>query len=213
MDAMILNHEPLLIVISSPSGAGKTSVCKMILEKDSGIQISISATTRKARQSEINGIDYNFISRDDFKKKIKDNQFLEYAEVFDNFYGSLTKEVEKITDLKKDVLFDIDWQGNQQLYQSRPSNLVSIFILPPSRSEIENRLKQRELESSDNDSIIDQRMLKFRDEISHWVEYDYVVVNSNLNTCAQEVLNIINAERKKRHRQIDLIDKVRELSS
>ena len=213
MDIVDLNHEPLLIVISSPSGAGKTSVCKMILENDTRIQISISATTRKARQNEINGIDYNFISRDDFQKKIKDNQFLEYAEVFDNFYGSLIKDVERITNIKKDVLFDIDWQGTQQLYQSKPSNLVSIFILPPSRSEIENRLKQRELDSGDDDSIIDQRMSKFKDEISHWVEYDYVVVNKNLDKCVQEVLNIINAERKKRHRQIDLIDKVRELTS
>ena len=213
MDIVDLNHEPLLIVISSPSGAGKTSVCKMILDNDTRIQISISATTRKARQNEINGIDYNFISRDDFQKKIKDNQFLEYAEVFDNFYGSLIENVERITNIKKDVLFDIDWQGTQQLYQSKPSNLVSIFILPPSRSEIENRLKQRELDSGDDDSIIDQRMSKFKDEISHWVEYDYVVVNKNLDTCVQEVLNIINAERKKRHRQIDLIDKVRELTS
>ena len=213
MDDVDLNHEPLLIVISSPSGAGKTSVCKMILDNDTRIKISISATTRKARQNEINGIDYNFISRDDFQKKIKDNQFLEYAEVFDNFYGSLIKDVERITNIKKDVLFDIDWQGTQQLYQSKPSNLVSIFILPPSRSEIENRLKQRELDSGDDDSIIDQRMSKFKDEISHWVEYDYVVVNKNLDTCVQEVLNIINAERKKRHRQIDLIDKVRELTS
>ena len=213
MDDVDLNHEPLLIVISSPSGAGKTSVCKMILDNDTRIQISISATTRKARQNEINGIDYNFISRDDFQKKIKDNQFLEYAEVFDNFYGSLIENVERITNIKKDVLFDIDWQGTQQLYQSKPSNLVSIFILPPSRSEIENRLKQRELDSGDDDSIIDQRMSKFKDEISHWVEYDYVVVNKNLDKCVQEVLNIINAERKKRHRQIDLIDKVRELTS
>jgi guanylate kinase len=133
--------------------------------------------------------------------------------VFDNFYGSLIENVERITNIKKDVLFDIDWQGTQQLYQSKPSNLVSIFILPPSRSEIENRLKQRELDSGDDDSIIDQRMSKFKDEISHWVEYDYVVVNKNLDKCVQEVLNIINAERKKRHRQIDLIDKVRELTS
>lgn len=208
-----LNHEPLLIVVSSPSGAGKTSVCREILKNNDSIQISISATTRKPRQNEVNGVDYNFISRDDFQKKIQDSQFLEYAEVFDNFYGSLSKDVEKITKSKKDVLFDIDWQGTQQLYQSKPNNLVSIFILPPSKDEIENRLRQRKVDSGDDESIINQRMSKFKDEISHWVEYDYVVINNNLDTCVDEILNIISVERKKRHRQIDLVDKVRELTS
>jgi len=208
-----LNHEPLLIVVSSPSGAGKTSVCREILKNNDSIQISISATTRKPRQNEVNGVDYNFISRDDFQKKIQDSQFLEYAEVFDNFYGSLSKDVEKITKSKKDVLFDIDWQGTQQLYQSKPNNLVSIFILPPSKDEIENRLRQRKVDSGDDESIINQRMSKFKDEISHWVEYDYVVINNNLETCVDEILNIISVERKKRHRQIDLVDKVRELTS
>ena len=146
-------------------------------------------------------------------KKIQDSQFLEYAEVFDNFYGSLSKDVEKITKSKKDVLFDIDWQGTQQLYQSKPNNLVSIFILPPSKDEIENRLRQRKVDSGDDESIINQRMSKFKDEISHWVEYDYVVINNNLETCVDEILNIIRVERKKRHRQIDLVDKVRELTS
>ena len=154
-----LNHEPLLIVVSSPSGAGKTSVCRKLLENNDNIQISISATTRKPRKNEVDGIDYNFISRDDFQNKVKNNEFLEYAEVFDNFYGSLSKDVEKITKSKKDVLFDIDWQGTQQLYQSKPINLVSIFILPPSRDEIENRLRQRKVDSGDDDSIIKNRMI------------------------------------------------------
>tara|TARA_B100000965_G_scaffold93612_1_gene76408 strand:+ start:144 stop:785 length:642 start_codon:yes stop_codon:yes gene_type:complete len=208
-----LNHEPLLIVVSSPSGAGKTSVCRRILENNDSIQISISATTRKPRKNEVDGIDYNFISREDFQNRIKNNEFLEYAEVFDNFYGSLIKDVEKITKFKKDVLFDIDWQGTQQLYQSKPSNLVSIFILPPSKDEIENRLRQRKVESGDDESIIDKRMSKFKDEISHWVEYDYVVINKNLETCVDEILNIIHVERKKRHRQLNLVDKVRNLTS
>jgi guanylate kinase len=203
----------LLIVVSSPSGAGKTSVCRKLLENNDNIQISISATTRKPRKNEVDGIDYNFISRDDFQNKIKNNEFLEYAEVFDNFYGSLIKDVEKITKSKKDVLFDIDWQGTQQLYQSKPSNLVSIFILPPSKDEIENRLRQRKVDSGDDESIINKRMSKFKDEISHWVEYDYVVINEDLGKCVNEISNIINTERKKRHRQIDLFDKVRELTS
>ncbi len=208
-----LNHEPLLIVVSSPSGAGKTSVCKKILENNDSIQISISATTRKPRQNEIDGVDYNFISRDDFENKILNDQFLEYAKVFENLYGSLIVDVEKITKSKKDVLFDIDWQGTQQLYQSKPNNLVSIFILPPSKDEIVNRLMQRKLDSGDDESIINQRMSKFNDEISHWVEYDYVVINNNLEMCVNEILNIISVERKKRHRQIDLVDKVRDLTS
>ena len=208
-----LNHEPLLIVVSSPSGAGKTSVCRKLLENNDNIKISISATTRKPRKNEVDGIDYNFISRDDFQNKIKNNEFLEYAEVFDNFYGSLIKDVENISKSKKDVLFDIDWQGTQQLYQSKPSNLVSIFIFPPSKDEIENRLRQRKVDSGDDESIINKRMSKFKDEISHWVEYDYVVVNSNLDTCVDEILSIINVERKKRRRQINLFNKVRELTS
>jgi len=213
MNDVNLNHEPLLIVVSSPSGAGKTSVCREILENDNFIRISVSATTRKARQNEINGRDYNFISRDVFLQKVKNNEFLEYAEVFDNLYGTLIKDVEQLTKSNNDVLFDIDWQGTQQLYQSKPSNLVSIFILPPSKSEIENRLRQRRADSGDDESIINQRMSKFKDEISHWVEYDYVVINENLENCVREILDIISAERKKRHRQIDLVKKVRELIS
>ena len=208
-----LNHEPLLIVVSSPSGAGKTSVCRKILENNISIQISISATTRKPRKNEVDGIDYNFISRDDFQNKIDNSQFLEYAEVFDNLYGSLIKDVEKITKSKKDVLFDIDWQGTQQLYQSKPSNLVSIFILPPSKDEIENRLRQRKDDSGDDESTINKRMSKFKDEISHWIEYDYVVINNNLETCVDEILSIIHVERKKRRRQLNLVNKVRELTS
>ena len=207
-----LNHEPLLIVVSSPSGAGKTSVCKKILQNDKSIQISISSTTRKERHNELDGVDYNFISREDFIQKVENNEFLEYAEVFDNLYGSLKEDVNKIAESKKDVLFDIDWQGTQQLYQSKPSNLVSIFILPPSKDEIESRLRQRRADSGDDESIINFRMSKFKDEISHWVEYDYVVINENLEICVKEILNIINVERKKRHRQTDLVDKVRELT-
>ena len=208
-----LNHEPLLIVVSSPSGAGKTSVCRKLLENNDNIKISISATTRKPRKNEVDGIDYNFISRDDFQNKIKNNEFLEYAEVFNNFYGSLIKDVEKIARSKKDVLCDIDWQGTQQLYQSKPSNLVSIFILPPSKEEIVYRLRQRKVDSGDDESIINNRMSKFKDEISHWVEYDYVVINNKLETCVEEILNIIHVERKKRRRQLNLVNKVRELTS
>ena len=208
-----LNHKPLLIIVSSPSGAGKTSVCRKILKNNDSIQISISATTRKPRKNEVDSIDYNFISRDDFQNKIKNDEFLEYAEVFDNFYGSLKEDVAKITKLKKDVLFDIDWQGTQQLYQSKPSNLISIFILPPSKAEIENRLRRRKVDSGDDESVIIKRMSKFKDEISHWVEYDYVVINKNLDACVKEISSIIQVERKKRQRQTNLADIVRDLTS
>ena len=207
-----MSHDPILIVISSPSGAGKSTVCRKILASDPSIQMSISATTRKARKDEINGEHYHFIDKKIFFEKIESNKFIEYAEVFDNLYGSLKSDVEKLTLSNKDVLFDIDWQGTQQLYQSKPSNLVSIFILPPSRDEIEKRLKQRQIESGDNQSMVDYRMSKFKDELSHWVEYDYVVTNENLEKCTNEILNIINCERLKRHRQSNLINKVRELT-
>ena len=143
-----LNHEPLLIVVSSPSGAGKTSVCRKLLENNDNIQISISATTRKPRKNEVDGIDYNFISREDFQNRIKNNEFLEYAEVFDNFYGSLIEDVENITRFKKDVLFDIDWQGFQQLKQSG-MDVVGIFILPPNKKELIRRLKKRGRDTSE----------------------------------------------------------------
>ena len=191
--------EPLMIIISSPSGAGKTSICKMILESEKNIKISISVTTRKPRQNESIGKDYFFISEDEFKNKIKKEEFIEYAKVFGNFYGSLRSDVNSLLSSGNDVLFDIDWQGAQQLLQSNPSNIISIFILPPSKEEILSRLKKRQQDSGDNDSLVIDRMSKFKDEVSHWVEYDYVVTNSDLNQCSEEIISIIKTERKKRY--------------
>lgn len=204
--------ENILVVLSSPSGVGKTTLTKKLQQKYKNFKISVSHTTRPPRSNEINGIDYNFVTKKRFEELIEQKQFYEYAKIFDNYYGTLKKDVDE-TILKNDIIFDIDWQGTQQLYQSKPNNLVSIFILPPSKDEIENRLRQRKVDSGDDESIINQRMSKFKDEISHWVEYDYVVINNNLEKCVDEILNIINVERKKRHRQIDLVDKVRELTS
>ena len=210
---MIENIETkrLLIVISSPSGAGKTSVCKKLLELDNELRPSISATTRKPRNNETNGIDYIFISKEDFDKKVSEGEFLEYANVFNNKYGTLASSIKDLLNKDFDVLFDIDWQGTQQLSQKN-NNILTIFILPPDKNEIERRLKKRETENSEKTDIVNERMLKFEDELSHWKEYDYVVTNDNFDKCVSEILNIITAERKKRTRQKFLVSKIRDLT-
>ena len=197
-------NKGMLIVISSPSGAGKTSICKKLLEIDDKIQPSISVTTREPRKNEINGIDYIFTTIEDFKKKISNDEFLEYADVFNNKYGTLISSTKLLSDKGYDVLFDIDWQGTQQLSQVE-ENILTIFILPPSKEEIEKRLKKRETENSKNSNIVKDRMLKFEDELSHWKEYDYVVTNDNFDNCVLEITNIINVERIKRANKKSII--------
>ena len=186
--------------MSSPSGAGKTSLSKKILQKDKSIRLSISCTTRPKRKGEINNKDYLFISDNSFKKKIKTNSFLEHAWVFGHRYGTLKESVEKIFDKKKDVLFDIDWQGFQQLKQSG-LNVVGIFILPPNKKELKIRLKNRDRDTADE---MEKRMSLAKDEISHFPEYDYVVINKDLNECTSQILNIINSERLKTSIQLNL---------
>ena len=210
---MIENIETtnILIVISSPSGAGKTSICKKLLELDDKIRPSISVTTRKPRNNETNGIDYIFISNDNFDQKVLDGEFLEYANVFNNKYGTLASSTNDLLDKDYDVLFDIDWQGTQQLSQKN-SNILTIFILPPDKIEIERRLKKRETENSENIDIVIERMSKFEDELSHWKEYDYIVTNDDFDKCISEILNIIAVERKKRSRQKSLFTKIRDLT-
>ena len=210
---MIENKETkgILIVISSPSGAGKTSICKELLRLDDNIRPSISVTTRKPRNNETDGIDYIFITEKDFNKKISNGSFLEYANVFNNKYGTLASSTEKLLSNNCDVLFDIDWQGTQQLSQNN-NNILTIFILPPDKAEIERRLKKRETENSEIVDIVSERMSKFEDELSHWKEYDYVVTNDNFEKCISEILNIISAERKKRTRQKSLFTKIRDLT-
>ena len=210
---MIENKETkgILIVISSPSGAGKTSICKELLRLDDNIRPSISVTTRKPRNNETDGIDYIFITEKDFNKKISNGSFLEYANVFNNKYGTLASSTEKLLGNNYDVLFDIDWQGTQQLSQNN-NNILTIFILPPDKAEIERRLKKRETENSEIVDIVSERMSKFEDELSHWKEYDYVVTNDDFEKCISEILNIISAERKKRTRQKSLFTKIRDLT-
>ena len=186
--------------MSSPSGAGKTSISKRLLLKDNYISLSISCTTRPKRKGEINKKDYIFIDDSNFEKLVKKNQFMEYASVFGFKYGTLKDTISKFIKKKQDVLFDIDWQGYQQLKQSG-LEVVGIFILPPSKKELIKRLKNR---GRDTANEMKKRMNLVQDEISHFPEYDYVVINKNLDLCVNQIQNIINAERLKRSRQDNL---------
>jgi len=186
--------------LSSPSGAGKTSISKKLLKKDKKISLSISCTTRPRRKGEVNKKDYIFISEENFKKQIKEDKFLEHASVFGYRYGTLAETVNNFFKKKKDVLFDIDWQGFQQLKQSG-MDVVGIFILPPNKKELMRRLKNRGRDTSEE---MKKRMNLAQDEISHFPEYDYVVVNSDLDLCVSKIQNIILAERLKKSKQINL---------
>ena len=199
---MEIKSKNFCIVLSSPSGAGKTSISKKILQKDKKISLSISCTTRPKRKGEINKKDYIFLSEENFQKQIKNGDFLEYASVFGNRYGTLRQTVDRFFNKKRDVLFDIDWQGYQQLKQSG-MEVVGIFILPPNKKELIRRLKNRGRDTSEE---MKKRMSLAQDEISHFPEYDYVVVNNDLETCVTKIQNIIIAERHKKSRQLNLTE-------
>jgi len=187
----------ILIVISSPSGAGKTTITKHLVNKIPNVKLSVSLTTRKPRSGEVNGIDYKFVSLKDFKEKVKKKLFLEHAKVFDNYYGTLKSQI--IIDLKKgkNILFDIDWQGARQIKKKFTKDLISIFILPPSLKELKRRLSKREKSKT----FINKRMSKAKREIMHWSEYDYAVVNDNLKHCLSKIQNIISNHVLKPHMQ------------
>ena len=199
---MEIKSKNFCIVLSSPSGAGKTSISKKILQKDKKISLSISCTTRPKRKGEINKKDYIFLSEENFQKQIKNGDFLEYASVFGNRYGTLRQTVDRFFNKKRDVLFDIDWQGYQQLKQSG-MEVVGIFILPPNKKELIRRLKNRGRDTSEE---MKKRMSLAQDEISHFPEYDYVVVNNDLEACVSKIQNIIIAERHKKSRQLNLTE-------
>tara|TARA_B000000557_G_scaffold229330_1_gene201379 strand:+ start:125 stop:751 length:627 start_codon:yes stop_codon:yes gene_type:complete len=196
-----LKRRGILFVLSSPSGAGKTSIARYILDKDKNIKLSVSLTTRKKRKNEKAGIDYDFISKDVFEKKIKNNFFLEWATVFGNYYGTSREKVQKTLQDGNDVLFDIDWQGTQQLSDNKDFDLVTIFILPPSKTVLEKRLNNR---AQDSKIEVIKRMSQASDEISHYMEYNYIVINNNLEEASNQVLSILKAERLKRKRLINL---------
>ena len=178
----------LLIVISSPSGAGKSTIAKKLVNTVSNIKLSVSLTTRGPRLGETHGKDYNFVNLDFFKKKIKQNSFLEYAKVFNNFYGTLNSEILKKLKKGNNILLDIDWQGARQIKKKLPNDTLSIFILPPSLKELEKRLKNRK----HTEDFVKNRMSKAKKEIMHWKEYDYVVVNDNLEKCVKKIRTILN---------------------
>ncbi|MAI84222.1 MAG: guanylate kinase [Rickettsiales bacterium] len=205
----MINKKGILFVLSSPSGAGKTTLCKKILSLDKNLRMSISYTTRPKRRSEKNGKDYYFISNDEFLKKKNKHEFIETATVFENNYGTPKKFIQESISKGLDIIFDIDWQGAQKLVNFSSANLVSIFILPPSTDELKKRLKKR---AEDTKETVEKRMSKAKSEISHWVEYDYVLVNDDLEKCVEQILNIIKAERLKRVRQKNLFDHIEKFS-
>ena len=202
-----------MFVMSSPSGAGKTTLTKKIAENNSNFKISISHTTRKPRPNEIDGKDYHFIDKKKFDLLIKNNDFFEYAKIFDNYYGTLKAPVLKLLSQKKDVLFDIDWQGTQQLKNIKNLALVTFFILPPNMRTLKNRLLKRH---QGQEKLIQQRMRKFNEEVSHWKDYNYIVINDDLEICYKKILDIIESEKEGISQKQDLseiVSKVNKLVS
>lgn len=200
----------LLFIISSPSGAGKTTLARRLLAADSGIEMSVSVTTRAPRPGEQDGVDYHFIDRDRFETMKSRGELLEWARVFDNHYGTPRQPVEAAIAAGKDVLFDIDWQGAQQLSEKLKGDVVLVFVLPPSGNVLEDRLKSR---AQDSAEIVARRMAAASAEISHWAEYDYVIVNTEIEKSAAAVQSILVAERLKRDRLLGLSDFVRDMQS
>ncbi len=192
------NRRGLMVVLSSPSGAGKTTLTRKLLAAHDDMSMSVSATTRKPRPGEVDGHDYYFVTKDKFSEMIEGEDFLEHAKVFDNYYGTPRAPVEEALMDGRDVIFDIDWQGAQQLEQAAVEDLVKIFILPPNMRALESRLRTR---AQDSDDVIAKRMSKSEAEISHWSEYDYIIVNEDIETAMAELQSIVQAERMKRRRQ------------
>ena len=196
MNSTVRFKNNLLIIISSPSGAGKTSVCKKIIKHDRKIKLSVSHTTRAPRDNEINAVDYFFISSDKFNNKILNQSFLEFANVFGNYYGTSKRNVEEILSNDFDVLFDIDWQGAAQILSSKLAKIVTIFLIPPSKDVVLERLKKRSKETGDDFDSIERRMLEYENEMMHADEYNYIVTNDDIEECTKKVINIIKNERK-----------------
>ncbi|HEY4162446.1 MAG TPA: guanylate kinase [Dongiaceae bacterium] len=203
-----IHRRGLMLVLSSPSGAGKTTISRRLLALEPELTMSVSATTRQKRPGETAGVDYHFVDPTEFGLMINRGEFLEHAKVFDNYYGTPREPVETVLRTGADILFDIDWQGTQQLAQSARDDLVSIFILPPSTRDLEIRLKSR---AQDSAEVVAGRMAKAADEMSHWAEYDYIVINHDVGKSVGEVRSILIAERLRRQRQVGLPEFVKGL--
>ena len=207
--ALMIDRTGLMVILSSPSGAGKSTLARRLMEWDGGLRFSVSATTRAPRPGEVDGVDYHFTTREAFLRMVAEGQMLEHAEVFGNLYGSPRGPVEQAMQAGRDTLFDVDWQGGQQIRASAlGAHVVSIFVLPPSLPELERRLRGR---GQDSDAVIAGRMEKSRSEISHWAEYDYVLVNDDLDRTEAAMRAILTAERLRRDRQAGLGGFVRAL--
>jgi guanylate kinase len=202
-NAAVIARRGLMLVISSPSGAGKSTIARNILEADPAMKLSVSVTTRQRRPSEIEGVHYHFVSQKEFERLRSSDSLLEWAEVHGNFYGTPREAAENALAAGEDMLFDIDWQGALQLQEKMPADVVSIFILPPSMAELQARLHRR---AEDSEAVIATRLANARAEISHWREYDYVVVNDDLNRAFTSVRSIVEAERLRRDRRFGLFD-------
>lgn len=206
-----IQRRGLMYVMSSPSGAGKTTITRALLKENPELVISISATTRKRRAGEVHGQDYFFVEPDEFGKMVDSGEMLEHAKVFDNYYGTPRAPVEKALSEGKDVIFDIDWQGTQQLSEMAREDLVTVFILPPARAELEKRLRNRSKDTLESEADIRGRMAKAADEMSHYTEYDYVIINYDIDEAIHKAQTILDAERIKRRRIVGLSDFVRGL--
>ncbi len=208
MDHRTRERRGLLIVLSSPSGAGKSTISRMLLEADGEVTMSVSATTRPRRPGEVEGVDYHFVDDAEFDRMLAANEFVEWAHVFGHRYGTPKAPVKQALRRGRDILFDIDWQGARQLEPDFGEHLVTIFLLPPSMEELEHRLHAR---AQDSAEVIADRMQRAADEIDHWAEYEYVLVNRDMDACLERVRAIVSAERSKRVRQTGLVDFIREL--
>ncbi len=203
-----ISRRGILLVLSSPSGAGKTTITRALIERDPTLQISVSVTTRRQRAGEVEGQHYHFISRARFDEMVQSGALLEHAVVFGNCYGTPRQPVEAVLAAGRDIISDIDWQGTQQLKETVRADLVSVFVLPPSLAALEERLRSR---AQDSEEVVRARMAKSADEMSHWPEYDYVIVNSDIEDSVRQVQSILVAERVRRERQIGLAEFVNRL--
>ena len=190
---MNLNVAGIMVILSSPSGAGKTTITKKIQQKYNNFKISVSHTSRKPRSNEIDGVDYFFITKEEFKKKIDNDEFYEHAKIFDNYYGTSKNSVQFLLKSNYNILFDIDWQGTQQLSKYEELSLIKIFILPPSKKELENRLITR---NQDKEDTVIKRLKSYDSDIIHWSDYDYIIINDNLENCFKQIEKIIFPDNK-----------------
>ncbi len=203
-----ISRRGIMLVLSSPSGAGKTTISRLLLERDPNLILSVSVTTRPKRSGEVAGTDYQFIDPEAFNLMVNRRELLEHAKVFDHYYGTPRGPVEEILCSGRDVIFDIDWQGTQQLSQNARDDMVSVFILPPSTAELERRLHKR---AQDSEEVVQARMAKAPDEMSHWAEYDYIIINREVEESVAQVQAIVDAERLRRERRLGLADFVKKL--